>query len=145
MSRPTDLTDELTLQIRAMVLDGLKYNKIQEILAIPANTWDAWVYKNYKDFRANLIDWKKERLLKKSEKLSEEILDTLHLDEKGGVSTEILRIKQKESEFIRQTLGKQEYSSRQEITGKDGQAIVVMPSELIHKNATDESTESNSW
>lgn len=144
MSRPTDLTDELTLQIRAMVLDGLKYNKIQEILAIPANTWDAWVYKNYKDFRANLIDWKKERLLKKSEKLSEEILDTLHLDEKGGVSTEILRIKQKESEFIRQTLGKQEYSSRQEITGKDGQAIVVMPSELIHKNATDESTESNS-
>lgn len=126
MSRPTDLTPELTLQIRALVLENVKYKDIQEKLEIPDNTWDAWVYKDYKDFRKNLNSWKTERLLKKSEKLSEEILDIVHINEKGGVDTDILRVKQKESEFIRGTLGKEEgYSTRSELTGKDGKDFEV--------------------
>lgn len=126
MSRPTDLTDEVTLQIRALVLQGVKYKEIQEQLRIPDNTWDAWVYKDYKDFRKNLSSWKRERLLKKSEKLSEEILDINHINGEGDVDTDILRVKQKESEFVRQTLGKEEgYSTRTEMTGKDGKEFEV--------------------
>lgn len=125
MARPSDLTDELTLQIRALVLDGIMYKDIQSRLDIPDNTWDAWVYKDYKDFRKNLISWKKERLIKKSEKLSEEILDIIHIDEKGKVDTDILRVKQKESEFVRGTLGKDEgYSTRSELTAKDGKDLI---------------------
>ncbi len=125
MARPTDLTEEVTLKIRALVLSGVKYKDIQEQLDISDNTWDTWIYKDYKDFRKNLTSWKKERLLKKSEKLSEEILDIDHVDEKGGVDTDILRVKQKESEFVRTTLGKEEgYSTRNELTGKDGEKLI---------------------
>jgi hypothetical protein len=109
------------------VLEGKKYKEIQEMLSISSNTWDAWVYKDYKDFRKNLNSWKRERLLKKSERLSEEILDAQH-ETDNGLNTDILRLKQKEAEFIRSTLGKDAgYSNRTEHTGKDGGAIVISP------------------
>lgn len=139
MSRPSDLTPELTLQIRAMVLDNVKYKDIQAILEVPDNTWDAWVYKDYKDFRKDLKSWKIERLLKKSEKLSEEILDAVHFNDKGEINTDVLRVKQKESEFIRGTLGKNEgYSSRSELTGSDGKDLFIKQEEkdLIDKALT---------
>lgn len=120
----SDLTGELTLKIRELVLDGMKYKDIQQILELSSNTWDTWVYKDYKDFRKNLNSWKAERLIKKSERLSEDILDTPHLG-KDKIETDILRIKQKESEFIRKTLGKEEYSERAELTGKDGKDLIL--------------------
>lgn len=129
MSRPSDLTPELTLQIRQLVLEGVQYLRIQEQLEIPANTWDAWVYKDYKDFRKNLQSWKAERLIKKSEKLSEQILDEDHIDQKGKVNTDLLKVKQKESEFVRSTLGKDEYSSRKELTGKGGSSLFTLSDE----------------
>lgn len=140
MSRPSDLTTELTLQIRKMVLNGVKYKDIQEELQIPANTWDAWVYKDYKDFRKDLNSWKFERLLKKSEQLSEEILDLEHQKELSGLTItddKILRIKQKEAEFIRTTLGKDNYSTRHEHTGKDGKDL---PTPLLAHVPSDNST-----
>lgn len=137
IGRPSDLTQELTLQIRQLVLDGVMYKTIQESLEISPNTWDAWVYKDYKDFRKNLNSWKRERLLKKSEKLSEQILDIPHLTEEGKTDTDVLRIKQKESEFIRQTLGKEEYSQRQELTGADGGEIKITGIEYITPNGKD--------
>lgn len=125
MARPTDLTEELTLKIRALVLEGKKYIEIQQILELSSDTWDTWVYKDYKDFRKNLNSWKQERLLKKSEVLSEEILDIDH-NSGNKIDTDILRVKQKESEFVRKTLGKDEgYSDRTELTGKDGKAIEI--------------------
>ena len=115
MARPTDLTPELTLQIRQLVLEGLMYKDIQERLGILAGTWDKWNYEDYKDFRKNLISWKQERLLKKSEKLSDDILDLPHTDETGKPDTNILRVKQKEAEFVRSTLGKNAgYSTKTE-------------------------------
>lgn len=131
MARPSDLTDELTLQIRELVLQGVKYKDIQEKLDIPSNTWDAWVYKDYKDFRKDLNSWKYERLLKKSEKLSEEILDAIHIGTEGNYDKDLLRIKQKESEFIRETLGKNEYSKRTENTGAGGTPLVPIERETL--------------
>lgn len=148
MSRPSDLTDELTLQIRALVLSGEKYVTIQETLGIPSNTWDAWVYKDYKDFRKGLTSWKQERLLKKSEKLSEEILDMSHEieTEKGSkVEVDILRVKQKESEYVRSTLGKDEgYSSRSELTGKDGKELKITFDNAFNKDDPAPSTKEGS-
>lgn len=119
--RPTELTEELTLRIRSMVLEGKRYSEVQRELDISPNTWDTWVYKDYQDFRKNLNSWKAERLIKKSEKISEEILDM------ENVTAELLRIKQKEAEFVRETLGKQEYSKRSELTGKDGKDLIPKP------------------
>jgi len=145
MSRPSDLTQELTLQIRSLVLEGKKYVDIQEMLDIPANTWDAWVYKDYKDFRKDLNSWKAERIIKKSEKLSEDILDTPHLTEDAKVDTNILRVKQKEAEFVRSTLGKNEYSTKTntDITS-GGEKIVFMPPEVLARLEND-STSETEW
>jgi hypothetical protein len=126
----TELTDKLVLEIRKMVLDGKSYVEIQQELEINDSTWDTWVYKNYQGFRNNLVDWKHERILKKCEKLSEEILDINHTGD-NGVDSRILSIKQKESEFIRSTLDKKHYSKQlnTELTGKDGEALIITTEE----------------
>ena len=132
----SNLTEELTLKIRELVLQGALYKDIQARLEILSTTWDQWVYKDYKDFRKNLNSWKAERLIKKSERLSEEILDMKHKNSLDLVEEGILRVKQKESEFIRKTLGKEEYSDRSELTGKDGKDLIYTEdqiSRLINK------------
>jgi transposase len=126
MSRPSDLTDELTFQIRNLVLEGFMYKDIQSQLDISSNTWDTWVYRDTQGFRDNLIKWRNEKLLKKAEKISNEILDMGHVSDEGRVDSNILRVKQKESEFVRETVGKDfGYSKRSELTGKNGGSISV--------------------
>lgn len=111
--RPTDLTTELTGKIRRLVLDGLRYNKIQEVLGIAPHTWDMWVYKDYQDFRKNLNSWKKERFVKKAEKNIDELLDCFDFKVKADIT-----------KFTLETLGKDDgYSKRNEFTGKDGEAL----------------------
>jgi hypothetical protein len=141
MARPTDLTPELTLRIRQLVLEGLMYKDIQERLGILAGTWDKWNYEDYKDFRKNLISWKQERLLKKSEKLSDDILDLPHTDEKGKPDTNILRVKQKEAEFVRSTLGKNDgYSTKTESEIR----VTELPTPILNHVFSDDSTQKNS-
>jgi len=119
----TLLTEETTLQIRKLVLQGKQYVEIQDELDISENTWDSWVYRDTHGFRKLLNEAKHERLIKLSEKVSKEILEASTVDENGRIATDVLRIKQKESEFIRETLGKDNYSKRSELTGKDGDAV----------------------
>lgn len=114
VGRPSQLTEELTLKIRAMVLEGKTYIDIQNELQINSNNWDTWVYKDYQGFRTSLNNWKKERLIKKAEKISDEILDLIVLDNEGKTDPNLLRIKQKEAEFIRSTLAKLDYSTKTE-------------------------------
>lgn len=141
--RPTLLTDDLILAIRKRVLEGQMFITIQADLEISPNTWDAWVYKDYQGFREKLNTWKKERLLRKTEKLSDEILDMVYHSEEGKVNTDILRVKQKESEFVRETLGKdQGYSKRIESTGKDGQPLNLSFDSAF--NASPRQSENNS-
>lgn len=121
------------MQIRSLVLQGFSYKDIQLSLEISEGTWDSWMYRDYMDFRKKLTAWKQERLIKKSEKLSEEILDLGYVADDGKANTDVLRIKQKESEFIRSTLGKDEgYASRSEHTGANGKDL-FSPSEEEHE------------
>lgn len=126
--RPSELTEDLTLNIRGRVLSGEKYLSIMKDLGIPAATWDTWVYKDYQGFRTKLNEWKKERLIKKAELLSDDILDTDHHGGKDGIDVHLLRIKQKEAEFVRSTLGKDQYSSKteNEITNPDGSLKTII-------------------
>jgi len=124
----TELTDKLVLEIRKMVLDGKSYVEIQQELEINASTWDTWVYKNYQGFRNNLVDWNYERILNKCERLSEEILDINHTGD-NGVDYRILSIKQKESEFIRSTLGKKNYSKQVNTDLTSGGKPIITPEE----------------
>jgi hypothetical protein len=76
-------------------------------------------------------DWFKERLGKlkrkdmysKAERNLEKVLDTKYEDEEGKIATDIMRIVVDVSKTVVTTLGKDDYSSRQEHTGKDGKDL----------------------
>lgn len=135
IGRPTELTEELTLKIRQGVLDNKTYIEIQQELDINSNTWDTWVYKDYNGFRTNLNDWKKERMIKKAEKVVDKSMDS---------DTE--KIALDAAQFTLETLGKLDYSKRTEMTGKDGEKLVIeISKEIAEKNSvTPHSTETNS-
>jgi len=107
------LTEEFTAKIRTLYLDGMKYKDIQEILDINPSTWDTWVYKNYKDFRTNLKNWKKEKIIE----LAEANLPSL-------LASENERIKTVNTWNTLETLAKDEgYTKRTELTGKGGKDL----------------------
>ena len=118
--RPTELTDELTTRIRAMVLDSVSYKVIQESLEIPTGTWDHWVYTDYLGFRGMINQWKKERIVKKAEAKVEAL-----------ISADDERVALNASTFALETLGKEDYSKRSELTGKDGEKL--MPETLTQE------------
>lgn len=114
------LTQQLLLKIRAQVLEGKTYISIQANLGVKPDTWDRWVYDNYQDFRTNLNNWKHERMLKQAEGFSDELMDMSH-----HLAHKVLAIKQKEAEFLRETLGKTiGYTKRNELTGADGASLI---------------------
>ena len=134
IGRPTELTEELTLKIRKGVLDNKSYIEIQQELDINSNTWDTWVYKDYNGFRANLNNWRKERMIKKAEKVIDKSMDS-----------EAEKIALDAAQFTLETLGKMDYSKRSELTGKDGEKLTIeISKEIADKNAITHSTENNS-
>ena len=114
--------EDITLKVRKLYLDGESYTSIQQELDIPANTWDSWVHKDYKEFRTNLQKFKHERIIRKAEAELEVLIDS-----------EDERIKTSNLQFALKTLGKdQGYSERTEVTGKDGSAVqFVLNKDLI--------------
>jgi hypothetical protein len=112
--RPPVYSEELTTKIRALVLDSVSYKDIQQILEIPTGTWDHWVYTDYEGFRGKLNQWKKERIVKKAEA---EIESLIGFEDK--------RVSLNASTFALETLGKEDYSKRSEITGKDGKDLPI--------------------
>ena len=74
---------------------------------------------------------RQDRLIKKAELTSEELLD-IDLDDPnierkyGKGKIQVMKIMQQEAQFIRESLGKdQGYSKRTEISGKNGDAIKI--------------------
>lgn len=115
--RPSELNDELTLKIREGVLDGKEYKIIQQELGISPGTWDYWVWQDYQGFRTNLVSWKREKMVKKAEKVVDKSMDS-----------ENEKIALDAAEFTLETLGKDDgYSKRQEHTGKGGEDLFPKP------------------
>lgn len=113
VGRPTELTIELTTKIRRLVLDGWEYIKIQAELGIASGTWDHWVFTDYQGFRTALRGWKQEKMVKKAENVIDELTDSEDED-----------IRYKSASFILETLDKNNYSKRQEMTGKNGKNLI---------------------
>jgi hypothetical protein len=79
-------------------------------------------------------DWFKERLgklrrkdmLSKAERNLDRVLETDYEDDEGNIKSDVMRIVVDVSKTIVTTLGKDDgYSSRSELTGKDGNAIEI--------------------
>lgn len=106
---------ELTTQqkIRTLYMDGNNMYEISHILGIPKGTIDNAYYLNRHNFRDFMTQLKKERFLRDIEKESQIIID-MDTDE----NPRLLATKQKEMEFIRETLLKDYgYTKRSEVVG----------------------------
>lgn len=117
VGRPTELTEDLTLKIRKLVLDNVEYLEIMKQFNIADGTWDYWVWKNYQGFRDLLTEWKRERMVKSSEKVMESL-----------VSADDDNIRFKASSFLLETQGKDKgYTKRIENTGLNGKDLIPTP------------------
>jgi len=85
-------------------------------------------------FKERLSKLKRKDMLSKAERNLEKVLDTSYENEEGKIISDVMRIVVDVSKTIVSTLGKDEgYSTRAELTGKNGDKIMFMPSEVIDK------------
>lgn len=112
VGNPTILTDELSLQIRRLVLNRLEIVDIQKELNILPNTWDSWYYRNTQGFRDLMTQWRHERMIKKAEQV---IDDSLHSDDE--------KIKLDAAKYTTERLDKKHYSNRSELTDGNGEKL----------------------
>lgn len=123
-TQPITLTKEIKQQIADLVAGGLSVEtdkaQIAEAIGIPLET-----------LKELFIKERQDRLLKKAEQTSEEILDIdlkdPNLDRKfSKAKIQIIKTKVNEAQFIRETIGKDiGYSKRSELTGKNGEEIRI--------------------
>jgi hypothetical protein len=105
--------DDTRNQFRTLFLEGKEYIEICEILGIPKGTFDSAYYRNTHSLRDWLNEIKKERILRTVESFSKELMATNAQD-----NAKMKAIQQKEAEFLRETLLKEQgYTKRIETIG----------------------------
>ena len=108
-------------------------NYVKSILENRINAYQSAIDAGYEEDTARNItmnDWFKDRLgrlkrkdmLSKAERNLDKALDTEYEND-GKIMPDIMRIVIDVSKNIAGTLGKEHYSERQEVTGKDGEAL----------------------
>ena len=129
--RPTELTEELTAKIRELFLAGLEMTKIAKVLRIPYDTIVGWRVRNYKGFDTFMTSLFFERKLRMADAISDKILK-LVVDKKNA---KLVQVQQREAEFLRETIGKKNYSKRNELTGADGKDLPTPIMQIVKKDA----------
>ena len=153
--RNTILTDELFKQIKQCVLDGLTLKEIANVTEINEGTFYVWHSDNYLGLADRIENWRRDRKLMLAENVLIEMLEMptlvedvkalgLVMKKRNGevesvdmakvVRTEpsLVRIKQDTAKFIAETLGKERYSKRSELTGEGGKDLFDLKT-LLHK------------
>lgn len=124
VGRPTELTEEAFRKIKSSILDGNDLKTTSNVCEIEVSTLYDWTSRNYHNISDKIEGWKRDRRLLLANITSDTIQTLPVIDGNGKLDKELLKIKQKEAEFIRETLGKDYYSKRSELTGKDGEALI---------------------
>lgn len=119
--RPSELdSEQFTLKIKELYLDGKNEKEIAEILDIPINTWNYWKWKNYQSFNDRLLGYKHERIIQKAESNLEQLLE-------GDDD----RIRADLSKFALETLAKKNYSKRTDMDVTTGGKPIIQIAEAI--------------
>jgi hypothetical protein len=104
------------------------------ICGVEEDTLYVWHAKNYLDLSTKIENWKRDRKLMLAEVVIEETLtmtpfskvkrgtDVVDLEE---LNPALLKIKQDTAKFVAETLGKDTYSKRSELSGLNGGPIEV--------------------
>lgn len=133
VGRPTILDEEMFRKIKQSILDGKTLRDLAKDNEINEGTLYEWHSNNYLNLADKIEGWRRDRKLMLAEKNIEEILGMTTLNtltrSNGEVyeatDTAILRVKADISKFVSETLGKDYYSKRSELTGKNGDALKV--------------------
>lgn len=123
--QPSKLNDKLKLHIRDLFLRKKSIEEIQLELGIKPKTWSAWMFRNTQNFRADLQDWRRERMFNQAESNLEEITEidpsvSIVIGKPGKekevkvFNEKILKIKSDVSIYLTETLGRNTYSKKVE-------------------------------
>lgn len=131
VGRPTDLTDELLVEIKQLILDGKNLKEIARIKEMPEVTIYKWHENNYLNFYDKVEGWRRDRKLMLANRNIEAILQ-LDTNDKDFVKTV-----SDMSKFVAETLDKKNYSKRTENTGADGKDLIPVLVKFIDSNEDD--------
>jgi hypothetical protein len=102
--------EELKNKIRTLYLNGNNYKQIMDILSINDNTWYSAYWKNQQGFRDHINNIEKELLIRQARANLKEVINMdIPLDDPRW-----LKIKTDVSQFIAETLDKDNFSKKQE-------------------------------
>jgi len=128
----TLMTPDLLDIVRRIVREGGHIDAIAKATEMNSKTIEHWYYTNYEGFKDKCKIWKYAGLIEKAENISHEILDLptdiLELDNNGDTmrqvkNIEVVKVKQKESQYIRSTLAKEDYGTTEE-KGREGNITI---------------------
>lgn len=105
-------------KIKEIVFKGGNLQSIARALKVSQSTVYNWSCYNIANFSDKYEGWRRDRKLMLAEN---NITEFLEMNAEGDVQR--LKIKADISKFVAETLGKQNYSKRNELTGADGGAI----------------------
>jgi len=121
VGRPTDLTDELFRKIKKSILEGNDLKTTASVCEINEQTLYDWKSRNYLSLGDKIEGWKRDRKLMLAEQNIESIM-CLGISDKDS-----LKVVADVSKFVAETLGKESYSKRSELTGKNGDKLIPKP------------------
>ena len=145
--RKTDLTRELLKQIKESILDGNDLKTTAKVCGINEGTFYVWHSDNYLRIADKIEGWKRDRKVILASNNVEELLqisdnqNRKYVNKKGtevtieGRDSQLTRVKADMSKFVLETLDKENYSKRSELTGKDGDSLI--PNKEEKKKSTE--------
>lgn len=128
VGRPTDLTDELLDKIKECIINGNNLKETADIIGKSDEVFYQWHSKNYSGLADKIEGWKRDRKIMLANKNIEDILIMDKSDK------ESLKVIQDTSKFVLETLDRENYSKRSELTGKDGKDL---PTPIINVSSND--------
>jgi len=110
--------DELLRKIKQSILDGNDLKTTANVCGIVESTFYTYTSSNYLNISDKIEGWRRDRKLMLADRNIESIL-CLGLSDKQA-----LKVVADMSKFVKETLDKENYSKRSELTGKGGTQLI---------------------
>lgn len=110
---------ELLRKIKESILAGNDLKTTANICEIPESTLYTYHSDNYLNIADKIEGWKRDRKLNLADRNIDEILCL------GVADKDSLKVVADMSKFVKETLDKENYSKRNELTGKGGENLTV--------------------
>lgn len=131
VGRPTILNEELFKKIKQSILDGNDLRETAKVCEINEGTLYVWHSDNYLNIADKISGWKRDRKLMLADKNIEGILQ-LPIQDKDFVKTV-----SDMSKFIKETLDKDNYSKRTDLTTNGKELPTPILSYALSSNDSD--------